>query len=44
LTQTYRKDGREVVFRATSRSGPAKVEIIDPKKRLLEKISFDARR
>ncbi|HCI45356.1 MAG TPA: hypothetical protein DE315_07510 [Candidatus Omnitrophica bacterium] len=30
----------EVVFRATSKSGPPKVEIVDPTQKFLEKISF----
>ena len=33
-------DSREIVFRATSKSGSAKVEIVDHAKKFLEKISF----
>ncbi|WP_218080298.1 hypothetical protein [Anthocerotibacter panamensis] len=34
------QDGREIVFRAISRSGPAKIEVVDPLQSFLEKISF----
>ncbi len=33
-------DNKEVVFRATSKSGPPKIEIVDPTQKFLEKISF----
>jgi len=33
-------DGREIVFRGISKSGPAKVEVVDHQQKFLEKISF----
>lgn len=40
LDRRILKDGREVLFRETSKSGPAKIEIVDPTAKILEKISF----
>ena len=34
------KDGREVLFRSVSKSGSSKIEVVNPKNRFLEKISF----
>ena len=34
------KDGREIVFRATSKSKIAKVKVVDPAKKFFEKVNF----
>lgn len=33
-------DGREVLFRGSSKSGPSKIEVVNPNDKFLEKISF----
>jgi RHS repeat-associated protein len=40
FNRTVLDDGREVLFRGTSKSGPSKIEIVNPKNKFLEKISF----
>ncbi len=38
--RTVLDDGREVLFRGSSKSGPSKIEVVNPKNKFLEKITF----
>ena len=40
FSRTVLDDGREVLFRGGSKSGPSKIEVVDSKNKFLEKISF----
>jgi len=40
LTPNCPDDGREVLFRGASKSGPPKIEVVNPNDKFLEKISF----